>query len=139
MYELLLNRQSLLITYSFFMQWDNCIVMKMFQHYRCAILDLHRHSYNQFRKKSYRLSVIFLKKTGYTVEFGHLPNIESDCTINQISVFSLAVGHKVQRFDGYYNNLAYPTWGSAGMSLFYFKTLNYCIYLKAKKKLSIEP
>lgn len=57
-----------------------------------------------------------LKKNGYTVEFGHLPNIESDCTINQISVFSLAVGHKVQRFDGYYNNLAYPTWGSAGMS-----------------------
>lgn len=24
-------------------------------------------------------------------------------------------------------------------ALFYFKTLNYCIYLKAKKKLSIEP
>lgn len=50
------------------------------------------------------------------------------------------MGHKVQRFDGYYNNLAYPTWGSAGMSRTFFTLkLDYCIYLKAKKKLSIEP
>lgn len=80
------------------------------------------------------MSVIFLKKTGYTVEFGHLPNIESDCTINQISVFSLAVGHKVQRFDGYYNNLAYPTWGSAGMSRTFLLKNFELLYLSESKE-----
>lgn len=39
------------------------------------------------------------------------------CSVILYHVFSLAVGHKVQRFDGYYNNLAYPTWGSAGEPL----------------------
>ncbi|XP_048727888.2 dual oxidase-like [Ostrea edulis] len=32
-------------------------------------------------------------------------------------VLCSVASHKVQRFDGWYNNLAYPAWGSAGESL----------------------
>ncbi|XP_061175902.1 dual oxidase-like [Saccostrea echinata] len=41
------------------------------------------------------------------------------------NVFFLVESHKVQRFDGWYNNLAYPNWGSAGESLIHNITSAY--------------
>lgn len=44
------------------------------------------------------------------------------------------MGHKVQRFDGYYNNLAYPTWGSAGMSRTFLLKNFELLYLSESKE-----
>jgi hypothetical protein len=44
----------------------------------------------------------------------HMSFMIGHCSLFMFSVLYSVASHKVQRFDGWYNNLAYPSWGSAG-------------------------